>query len=241
VHEWKTSQVFVKLYHKRFWNLVLVSLLLPGLRETAPLCYTSYMPDFAAPVERLIDELKHLPGIGQKTAQRLAFHLLRIAPEDALALADAIRDAKEKIRTCSTCHNITDSDPCLYCAGANRNKRTICVVEEPHNILAIEKTRTFNGMYHVLGGSLSPLQGRGPEQLNIKTLIERLKGGTVEEIIIATNPTAEGEATAVYLSKLLKPLGVRVTRIGVGIPVGADLEYADEVTMLKAMEGRREL
>jgi len=199
------------------------------------------MPDFAAPVERLIDQLKHLPGIGQKTAQRLAFHLLRAAPEDALALADAIRDAKEKIRECGTCGNITDTDPCLYCAGPTRNRRTICVVEEAHNILAIEKTRTYSGMYHVLGGSLAPLQGRGPEQLKIKQLIERLKGATVEEIIIATNPTAEGEATAVYLSKLLKPLGVRVTRIGVGIPVGADLEYADEITMLKVMEGRRDL
>ncbi len=199
------------------------------------------MPDFAAPVERLIDELKHLPGIGQKTAQRLAFYLLRIPAEDALGLADAIRDAKEKIRTCSVCHNITDADPCLYCTGANRNKRTICVVEEAHNIMAIEKTRMFSGMYHVLGGSLSPLQGRGPDQLNIKSLIERLKGGGVEEIIVATNPTAEGEATEIYVSKLLKPLGVRVTRIGVGIPVGADLEYADEITMLKAMEGRREL
>src|SRR6266481_5153795 len=174
------------------------------------------MPDFAAPVERLIDELKHLPGIGQKTAQRLAFYILRIPTEDALGLAEAIRDAKEKIRECSVCGNITDSDPCLYCTGANRNRRTICVVEEPHNIMAIEKTRMYSGMYHVLGGS-------------------------VEEIIVATNPTAEGEATAVYLSKLLKPLGVRVSRIGVGIPVGADLEYADEVTMLKAMEGRREL
>jgi recombination protein RecR len=199
------------------------------------------MPDFAAPVERLIDQLKHLPGVGPKTAQRLAFHLLRAAPEDALALADAIRDAKEKIRECSVCHNITDTDPCLYCASPTRNRTTICVVEEAHNILAIEKTRAYSGMYHVLGGSLSPLQGRGPEQLRIKSLIERLKNGTVEEIIIATNPTAEGEATAVYLSKLLKPLGVRVTRIGVGIPVGADLEYADEVTMLKAMEGRRDL
>jgi recombination protein RecR len=204
-------------------------------------CYTRDMADFAAPVEKLIEEFKHLPGIGQKTAQRLAFHILRASPEDALALAEAIRDAKEKIRTCSTCHNITDSDPCLYCAGSNRNKRIICVVEEAHNIMAVEKTRTYDGMYHVIGGSLSPLQGRGPDQLHIKSLIERLKGGTVEEIIIATNPTAEGEATAVYLSKLLKPLGVRVTRIGVGIPVGADLEYADEVTMLKAMEGRREL
>jgi len=199
------------------------------------------MPDFAVPVERLIDELKHLPGIGQKTAQRLAFHLLRATPGDALALADAIRDAKEKIRECSVCHNITDTDPGLYCVGPTRSRKTICVVEEAHNILAIEKTRTFSGMYHVLGGSLSPLQGRGPEQLKIKSLIERLKEGSVEEIIIATNPTAEGEATAVYMSKLLKPLGVRVTRIGVGIPVGADLEYADEITMLKALEGRRDL
>jgi recombination protein RecR len=199
------------------------------------------MADFAVPVERLIDEFKHLPGIGQKTAQRLAFFILRTSSEKALALADAIRDAKEKIRQCSVCHNITDTDPCLYCVGATRNRRTICVVEEAHNIMAIEKTRTFSGMYHVLGGSLSPLQGRGPDQLHIKTLIERMKDGSVEEIIIATNPTAEGEATAVYLSKLLKPLGARVTRIGVGIPVGADLEYADEVTMLKALEGRREL
>ncbi|HLZ13935.1 MAG TPA: recombination mediator RecR [Candidatus Acidoferrum sp.] len=212
-----------------------------NLRGNAGVCYTEYMPDFAAPVERLIDELKHLPGIGQKTAQRLAFYILRAAPEDALGLADAIRDAKEKIRECSVCSNITDNDPCLYCTGAHRNKHLICVVEEAHNIMAIEKTRTFAGMYHVLGGSLSPLQGRGPDQLRIKSLIERLKGGTIEEIIMATNPTAEGEATAMYLSKLLKPLGVRVTRIGVGIPVGADLEYADEVTMLKALEGRREL
>src|ERR1700694_4355691 len=189
------------------------------------------MPDFAAPVERLIDELKHLPGIGQKTAQRLAFHLLRAAPEDALALSDAIRDAKEKIRQCSVCHNITDADPCLYCTGATRNRKTICVVEEAHNILAIEKTRTYSGMYHVLGGALSPLQGRGPEQLRIKSLIERLRGGGVEEVIIATNPTAEGEATAIYLSKLLKPLGVRVTRIGVGIPVGGALGWPAAVHM----------
>ena len=223
-----------------------IALEFPGSRDawfawTARLCYTSGMPDFAAPVERLIDALKHLPGIGQKTAQRLAFHLLRSSPEDAFALSDAIRDAKEKVRECSTCHNITDTNPCLYCVGPTRNHRTICVVEEAHNILAIEKTRMYSGMYHVLGGALSPLQGRGPDQLKIKTLVERLKEGTVEEIIMATNPTAEGEATAMYLSKLLKPLGVRVTRIGVGIPVGADLEYADEVTMLKAMEGRRDL
>jgi recombination protein RecR len=199
------------------------------------------MPDFAVPIERLIDEFKHLPGIGQKTAQRLAFYILRSSHEDALGLADAIRDAKEKIRECTVCHNITDTDPCLYCVGPTRSHKTICVVEEAHNIMAIEKTRTYSGMYHVLGGSLSPLQGRGPEQLKIKSLIERLKEGSVEEIIICTNPTAEGEATAVYISKLLKPLGVRVTRIGVGIPVGADLEYADEVTMLKALEGRRDL
>jgi recombination protein RecR len=199
------------------------------------------MPDFAEPISRLIDELKHLPGIGQKTAQRLAFHLLRSAPEQALALADAIREAKLNIRECSICNNITDIDPCLYCSSATRDRKIICVVEEPHNILAVEKTRQYNGLYHVLGGALSPLDGVGPEQLKLRSLIERLKGGSVEEIIVATNPTAEGEATAVYVSKLIKPLGVRVTRIGVGIPVGADLEYADEITMLKAMEGRRDL
>ncbi len=199
------------------------------------------MPDFAPPINRLIEELKHLPGIGQKTAQRLAFHLLRTDPVRALALSDAIREAKEKIRECSVCNNITDADPCYFCTAATRDKKTICVVEEAPNISAIEKTREYSGMYHVLGGALSPLQGRGPEQIKIKSLIERLKGGTVEEIIIATNPTAEGEATAVYLSKLIKPLGVRVTRIAMGIPVGSDLEYADEVTMVKAMEGRRDL
>jgi recombination protein RecR len=199
------------------------------------------MPDFAAPISRLIDELKHLPGIGQKTAQRLAFHLLRAKPEEAMALAHAIRDAKQNIKFCSVCNNITDADPCFYCTSATRNHKTICVVEEPINIMAIEKTRQFGGLYHVLGGSLAPLQGIGPDQLKIKSLIERMKGAGTEEIIIATNPTAEGEATAVYLSKLLKPLGVRVTRIGVGIPVGSDLEYADEVTMMKAMEGRRDL
>ena len=199
------------------------------------------MPDFAAPISRLIDELKHLPGIGQKTAQRLAFHLLRAKPEEALALAEAIREAQQNIRFCSVCNNITDADPCFYCTSATRSHKTICVVEEPINIMAIEKTRQFGGLYHVLGGSLAPLQGVGPDQLKIKSLIERMKGAGTEEIIIATNPTAEGEATAVYLSKLLKPLGVRVTRIGVGIPVGSDLEYADEVTMMKAMEGRRDL
>jgi recombination protein RecR len=153
----------------------------------------------------------------------------------------AIREAKRNIRECSICNNLTDTDPCLYCASPTRDRKTICVVEEAHHILAVEKTRQYSGLYHVLGGALSPLDGIGPDQLKLKSLIERLKGATVEEIIIATNPTAEGEATAVYVSKLIKPLGVRVTRIGVGIPVGADLEYADESTMLKAMEGRRDL
>src|ERR1700722_1320769 len=199
------------------------------------------MPDFAEPIARLIDELKHLPGIGQKSAQRLAFHILRVPSEEALGLAEAIRDAKLHIRECSVCNNITDADPCFYCTSATRNHKTICVVEEPHNIMAIEKTRQYDGLYHVLGGALAPLRGIGPDQLKLKSLIERLKGGTVEEIILATNPTAEGEATAGYVSKLIKPLGVRVTRIGVGIPVGSDMEYADEITMLKAMEGRREL
>jgi recombination protein RecR len=199
------------------------------------------MPDFAPPVMRLIEELKRLPGIGQKTAQRLAFYLLRSDRDQALALSDAIREAKERIRQCSVCNNITDADPCFFCTSPGRNKSVICVVEEATNIQAVERTRQFSGMYHVLGGALSPLQGVGPDQLHIKSLIERLKAGTVEEIIIATNPTAEGEATAVYLSKLIKPLGVRVTRIAMGIPVGSDLEYADEVTMLKAMEGRRDL
>jgi recombination protein RecR len=199
------------------------------------------MPDFAEPISRLVEEFKKLPGIGQKTAQRLAFHVLRHSAEDAYALAAAIRDAKEKIRACSVCNNITDTDPCLYCTSPTRNRQIICVVEEPHNIMPVEKTRQFSGLYHILGGALSPLQGVGPEQLKIKSLIERLKNGAVEEIIIATNPTAEGEATAVYVSKLLKPLGVRVTRIAMGIPVGSDLEYADEITMLKALEGRRDL
>ena len=199
------------------------------------------MPDFAPSVTRLIDELKRLPGIGQKTAQRLAFHLLRVDREKALALSDAIREARDRVRECSICNNITDSDPCLFCSSATRNKSIICVVEEATNIQAVERTRQFNGLYHVLGGALSPLQGVGPDQLKIKSLIERLKGATVEEVIVATNPTAEGEATSVYLSKLIKPLGVRVTRIAMGIPVGSDMEYADEVTMLKAMEGRRDV
>ena len=200
------------------------------------------MPDFAEPVERLIDQLKHLPGIGAKTAQRLAFHILRTdSRKTRWRWPTPFATPRLNMRICSVCNNITDVDPCLYCTGPTRNHKTICVVEEPHNIMAIEKTRQYGGLYHVLGGALAPLRGIGPDQLHLKSLIERLKGGTVEEIIIATNPNAEGEATAMYLSKLIKPLGVRVTRIGVGIPVGADLEYADEVTMMKAMEGRRDL
>ncbi len=200
------------------------------------------MPDFAPSVTRLIDELKRLPGIGQKTAQRLAFYLLRVDREPgARRFPTPFAKRKRKFANAPICNNITDADPCLFCTSTTRNRALICVVEEATNIQAVEKTRQFNGLYHVLGGALSPLQGVGPDQLKIKSLIERLKGGTVEEIIIATNPTAEGEATAVYLSKLIKPLGVRVTRIAMGIPVGSDLEYADEVTMLKAMEGRRDL
>jgi recombination protein RecR len=199
------------------------------------------MPDYAEPIARLIDALKRLPGIGQRSAQRIAFHILRNSDAEAAALADAIREAKQKIRYCSVCNNITDVDPCLYCSSPSRARNIICVVEEPHNIIPVERTREFNGLYHVLGGAIAPLQGIGPEQLKIKSLLERMKAGSVLEIIIATNPTAEGEATAVYLSKLLKPLGVRVTRIAMGIPVGADLDFADEVTMLKAIEGRREI
>jgi recombination protein RecR len=190
---------------------------------------------------RLIDELKKLPGVGSKSAQRLAFHILRAGDEDAELLANAIRDVKAQLRLCSVCNNITDVDPCVYCSSAVRNQRLICVVEEPTNIAAIEKTRNYNGVYHVLHGTLSPIHGVGPEHLRIANLMHRLENGGVDEIIIATNPTLEGEATAVYLARLLKPAGVRVTRIATGIPVGSDIEYADEVTMQKAMEGRREL
>jgi recombination protein RecR len=189
---------------------------------------------------RLIDELKKLPGVGSKNAQRLAFHILRSSDDDAELLAGAIRDVKAQLRLCSICNNITDVDPCVYCGSASRNQRLICVVEEPTNIAAIEKTRNYNGVYHVLHGTLSPIHGVGPEHLRIANLVQRVESGA-DEIIIATNPTLEGEATAVYLSRLLKPAGVRVTRIATGIPVGSDIEYADEVTIQKAIEGRREL
>lgn len=199
------------------------------------------MKELAQPIARLVEELKRLPGIGQKTAQRMAFHLLRQSTEEALRLADAIRDAKEKVRACSLCNNITDQDPCAFCSSPTRNTKLICVVEEPRDIINIEKTRQFGGLYHVLGGAIAPLQGVGPEQLKIKGLLDRIQNGAVEEIIVATNPNAEGQATALYLSKLLKPLGIKVTRIALGIPVGSDLEYVDEVTLQHAFEGRREI
>lgn len=199
------------------------------------------MSKFAEPMTRLIDQLKKLPGVGSKSAQRLAFHILRSSEDDAEALAAAVRDVKASLRLCSLCNNITDVDPCVYCTSATRNQRLVCVVEEPTNIGAVEKTRHYNGVYHVLHGALSPLHGVGPDQLRIANLARRVESGGVDELIVATNPTIEGEATATYLSQLFKASGVRVTRIATGVPVGSDIEYADEVTMQKAMEGRREL
>ena len=196
------------------------------------------LPD---PLIRLIEELQRLPGIGPKSAQRLAFHLLKTPRETTERLVDAVRDVKERVTYCSICNNITDIDPCAYCSSPTRNQRQVCVVEEPTNIASIEKTKHFNGTYHVLHGSISPLHGVGPEQLRISNLLSRVASSQVDEVIIATNPTVEGEATAVYLSQQLKRPGVKITRIAMGIPVGSDIEYADEITMLKAMEGRHEL
>jgi recombination protein RecR len=192
-------------------------------------------------LQNLIDQFKRLPGIGAKSAQRLAFHVLKTPREDAERLCDAIREVKDLVTYCTICNNITDVDPCAYCANNSRDHRVICVVEEPQNVNVIEKTGGFRGVYHVLLGALSPLQGIGPDDLKIKGLLTRIGNDAVDEIILATNPTVEGEATAIYLARLVKPLGVRVTRIATGIPVGSDLEYADELTMGKAMEGRREV
>ena len=199
------------------------------------------MPDFAEPLARLITEFKRLPGIGQKSAQRLAFHVLRASREDAAHLSQAILEVKDKLGLCRICNNISDGELCQYCSDGNRDPKIVCVVEEPHNIVGIETTRQFEGRYHVLHGALSPLRGIGPDSLKIKGLVERIGEGEVREVIVATNPNVEGEATAVYLARLLKPLGVKVMRIAMGVPVGSDLEFADEVTISKAMEGRREM
>jgi recombination protein RecR len=196
---------------------------------------------YPEPLARLIEQLQKLPGIGAKSAQRLAFHILRAPREDAERLLAAVQDVKDRVANCSICNQITETDPCRFCADEARDHQVICVVEEPQNVAAIEKTREFKGTYHVLMGALSPLQGVGPDDLKIRGLVERVGQGQVREVILATNPTVEGEATAIYLARLLKPLGVRVTRIATGIPVGSDLEYADEITMGKAMEGRREV
>jgi recombination protein RecR len=196
--------------------------------------------DYPAPVARLIDELRKLPGIGPKSAQRIAFHLLRCSKEDAAKLSVAVGELLDHIRTCAVCNAVTDQEVCATCSDATRNDRIVCVVEEPHEVHAVEKTGDFRGRYHVLHGALSPLQGVGPDELRIQGLLDRVRRGGIEEVILATSPTVEGEATAVYLSRLLKPLGLKVTRIAMGLPVGADLEWADEVTMAKALEGRRE-
>jgi recombination protein RecR len=193
------------------------------------------------PLTRLIEQLQRLPGIGRKSAQRLAFHILRNPREDAERLCDAVKDVKDRVTYCSVCNNITEVDPCELCTSGDRDRRVICVVEEPQNVMAIENTRDFKGLYHVLMGAISPLQGIGPDDLRIKGLLTRVGNGGIDEVILATNPNVEGEATAIYLARLLKPLGARVTRIAMGVPVGSDLEYTDEVTMHKAMEGRREV
>ena len=193
------------------------------------------------PLTRLVEQLQRLPGIGAKSAQRLAYHVLKTPREEIDRLADAMREVKDRVTYCSVCSNTTDIDPCMYCRSDVRNRNVICVVEEPQNVSAIEKTRDFNGVYHVLMGALSPLQGIGPDDLKIHGLLTRIGSQEVDEVILATNPNVDGEATAIYLARLLKPLGVKVTRIAMGVPVGSDLEYADQVTMHKALEGRREV
>lgn len=199
------------------------------------------MDYFAAPVAKLIEELSKLPGVGQKTAQRLAFHILDAPPQQAENLARSIVFARRNIKHCSVCCNMTDTDPCRICASEKRDKSVICVMENPRDVVAMEKTREYKGLYHVLHGAISPMEDIGPEDIRIKELLLRLQDDTVKEVILATNPTIEGEATAMYISRIIKPLGIKTTRIAHGIPVGGDLEYADEVTLVKAMEGRREL
>ena len=199
------------------------------------------MKYYAKPLNKLVNELNRLPGIGGKTAQRLAFHILSMEDKDAFALADAIREAKTSMRYCSVCGNLTEEDPCSICADESRDRSVICVVESARDVVAMEKIREYRGQYHVLHGAISPMDGIGPEDINLKSLITRLQDEEVQELILATNPTIEGEATAMYLARLIKPSGIKVTRIAHGVPVGGDLEYADEVTLLKAMEGRREL
>ena len=199
------------------------------------------MARFAEPMARLIEELRKLPGIGSKSAQRLAFHILRSSAEDADALANAVREVKAALTLCSICNNITDIDPCLYCASPTRNRRLVCVVEEPTNIATIEKTRGYNGVYHVLHGTLSPLHGVGPEHLRTNSLLDRVRKGEIDEVILATSPTVEGEATAHYLAEMLRGGGTVISRIATGVPAGSDIEYADEVTMTRALEGRRNL
>ncbi len=199
------------------------------------------MFSYAPPLARLIEELSKLPTVGPKTAQRLAFYMLSMTSEDAEALAEAILEAKRRIRACSICGNITEADPCGICTSPKRDQSVICVVETARDLAALERTREFTGLYHVLQGAISPLDGIGPDDLRIKELLQRIATAEVREVIIATNPRVEGEATALYLSKVLRPLGVRVTRIAHGLPVGGDLEYADEVTLARALEGRREL
>ena len=195
----------------------------------------------AAPVARLIDELHRLPGIGPKSAQRLAYHLLRATKEEAQALADAITEVKERISLCTLCQNTTDINPCLICTDEARDRSLICVVEEPLDILAVERTRGYKGLYHVLHGSISPMDGIGPEQLKVRELLERLRDGTVTEVIMATNPNLEGEATAMYVSRLLQPMGLRVTRLARGLPMGGDIEYADDLTLARALENRQDV
>jgi recombination protein RecR len=196
---------------------------------------------YAEPMARLIEELKKLPGVGTKSAQRFAFYILRSSDEDAAALADAVRGLKVSLRLCSICNNITDVDPCAYCASPTRNQRLVCVVEEPTNIASVERTRGYQGVYHVLHGTISPLHGVGPDQLRAGTLIGRVERGEVDEVILATSPTLEGEATASWLADTLRRFPVRITRIATGVPAGSDIEYADEVTMARALEGRREV